>query len=1081
MAFRATGTIPNAMQATFMKRGATLFLAMVGALITSALSMSAQATVTSFEDVSASVGLDVEREPCTTSGWFDIDGDGFEEPIWVASDGIQAVVMDENGSLQHTMATVNSASFSKSDKFVQPVLLAGDFDKDGERDLLVINERISFYKRVAPFVFDELPLYVPPLPVAGFVSDAAVGDLNMDGWPDILLSTARRQAGHLHSKGAFDLILMNHHGVFEVEAVKPLRTGEGHGVTIVDMNDDGVVDIVESVDFAQVVGGSRILINATPPGASSATFSDVQVYDEWGYGMGAAVADIDEDGYLDVYNTSAGRDFLYYGTESGEFEDRTLERGITHHTGDESVRIQWSPTITDFNGDGLQDVYVRHDNLFIFGGPNNNIISTELLALKPQTCLLYEQQADGHFIRRSLPFDPMDFSGGVDASVGDADRDGRPDIIQGTVRQEEYITIMTRGYLWLNTTPETATNHSVVISLKGTVGIDPPMGANIEATCSGVTKRRLLTSGGKMGGLSGSNVHIAWPNCDGSVEATIRWPSGVHSTHTIEAGSRYTLISEPQWLTFSDSDEGWMATLYPDLIDEASACIHHTGTDQWECCEEACTKSLNPLAPNYDRVRAGSEGPEFALPVGPSHLSLTTEPKLPIPNEPFTLRVNRTHPLAGIAEEEAPWLRVDGTKIPWTKEDHEQGVYETELLGADGGEELSVTLFRGAKTVQKMALPSGYSLDPRDLEYVLYPTQDPSGSGAWRVLMTPSVGLEEVDKSHISARLSDGTPVNTQVLPAGSGRLAADVTWDLITPGMGLTIYDKDIPRSELLPATPIASHDEFVEQVAGVRGYFSRHDMVEGGDSSILYLTLLNSEGHPLPPDPESVVLESKDLIVASKPARMSETIRNWDLRAVIRTKLGVGEATIRVLRSDGLFLREFTVQVRPSLELPVSMTESSLALSHQSIPAGVGATATLHIYARNEWREFVGLDAKIRAETKGPLRLLSPVVASDGHTTVTVEAGYFGGEWPIDVYLNDTYLDSVTLAVVGPAPPSDNPTVNWPENDDIQPHSDVSTPSNPTDSSPTGCNAGGKPIPLYIPWLMILGVFATRFVRTR
>ena len=1038
------------------------------------MSMPVQAAGTSFSDVSNALGLDEEGEPCTTSGWFDMDGDGREEAIWVSQEGIRYAQVDDEGKLTVKLAVISGDSFFQASHLVQPILGAGDFDKDGERDLMVVNERVNFYRRVGPATFEELHLPTPPLPVAAFVSDAAVGDLNMDGWPDILLSTARRQAGHLYSPGAVDLVLMNRFGVFVMEELKPARAGEGHGLTIADMNKDGLVDVVESVDFGPVVGGSRLLLNETSPGAASAFFGKVQVYDPHGYGMGASVGDLDGDGNLDIYNTSTARDFLLYRNDEGELTDRTLELGITHHMGNESVRIQWSPSFADFNGDGLLDIYVHHDNLFIFGGPANNIIDTELLTLKPQSCLLYEQQMDGSFIRRNVPFDPLDFSGGTDATVGDANQDGRLDIGQGTVRQVDYITIKTRAYLWLNETPKEPGSHAIVLSLKGTVGIDPPVGATVTATCSNTTQTRTLTSGGKMGGLSGSYVHFGWPQCEGDIQATVQWPSGVSSTHVIGSGSNHALLTEPTWLEVKQENETWSVHLDPTLLTEQKLCVHDVDLDTWECCETNCEKPTNPLEPTYDRVRGGEEGPQFALPLGPAAYVLRTDPILPVPGETFTIKVTRTHPLTGVAEETNPWLRIDGAKVPWTTET-EDGFYEASAQGAPGGEELSLTLFQDAKIALKQSIPSGFSLDPRTAEYFLYPTQDPSGSGSWRMLFTPSMPLESVDKKAFTAQLSDGTPINTQIVPAGTGRLAVDIDWSGMKPGTGIVLFDQGIKRSEILPAVTIANTSDLVEEIAGVHAYFSRHELIEDGDSAVLYLTLLDEKGRPLPPDPDAVVLETDDFIVVNKPGRMNEAIRNWDLRAVVRTKPGLEPATVKVLRSDGLLLGEFSVERRPSLELPFSASETTISLSHESIPAGVGASATLHIYARNQWRELLGLDTKTRVETTGPFRILSPAVVSDGHVAVTIEAGYFGGQWPIDVYLNDTYFDSITLAVVGPALPQDTPTVTWPDTADVDAtdlhdnadtHTDTHTPT----EGCTASQANTRPNPY---WFVLVIMF--------
>ncbi len=70
------------------------------------------------------------------------------------------------------------------------------------------------------------------------------------------------------------------------------------------------------------------------------------------YGMGAAVGDYDNDGWLDLYLTHHGVNQLWRNRGDGTFEDRTAEAGV----GDR----RWSvpASFFDFDGDGWLDLYV---------------------------------------------------------------------------------------------------------------------------------------------------------------------------------------------------------------------------------------------------------------------------------------------------------------------------------------------------------------------------------------------------------------------------------------------------------------------------------------------------------------------------------------------------------------------------------------------------------------------------------------------------------------------------------------------------------------------------------------------------
>ena len=70
--------------------------------------------------------------------------------------------------------------------------------------------------------------------------------------------------------------------------------------------------------------------------------------------MGAAVGDIDNDGFPDVYLSNLGADHLYRNNQDGTFSDVTLAAGIDN--------IHWTTSVSllDFDRDGWLDLYVTN-------------------------------------------------------------------------------------------------------------------------------------------------------------------------------------------------------------------------------------------------------------------------------------------------------------------------------------------------------------------------------------------------------------------------------------------------------------------------------------------------------------------------------------------------------------------------------------------------------------------------------------------------------------------------------------------------------------------------------------------------
>ena len=207
----------------------------------------------------------------------------------------------------------------------------------------------------------------------------------------------------------------------------------GSGGGFFDYDDDGDLDIYLVNGAIQTDGGQdQVHRNVLYRNNGDDTFTDVTNKAGVGsraYGVGAAVADYDNDGDIDLYVTNFGEDQLYRNNGDGTFTDITTRAQVNNPNWGTSCAF------ADVDNDGHLDLYVTNYAVYT---PKDDIRCEERgvhvycgpHAYPAVHDTFYKNNGDGTFTDMSVLYRPSDLipQHGLGVTFGDYDADGDTDL-----------------------------------------------------------------------------------------------------------------------------------------------------------------------------------------------------------------------------------------------------------------------------------------------------------------------------------------------------------------------------------------------------------------------------------------------------------------------------------------------------------------------------------------------------------------------------------------------------------------------------------------------------------------------------
>lgn len=246
----------------------------------------------------------------------------------------------------------------------------GDINNDGLQDLYFAGNLVDnqLYLNKGDFVFEDITRKAGVASANVWSTGVSMADVNGDGWLDIYVCKSGPLDGDNRNN---ELFINNGDLTFteQAEAYGVADLGLSNHAAFLDYDKDGDLDFyllnnsTRSVGIYDLRKGQRDMPD--PEGGNKlyrndgGYFTDVTqeagIYSSAiGYGLGVTVADVNVDGWPDIFvsNDFFERDYLYINAKDGTFRE-ALEDYIT-----ETSMGSMGADIADLNGDGYPEIYV---------------------------------------------------------------------------------------------------------------------------------------------------------------------------------------------------------------------------------------------------------------------------------------------------------------------------------------------------------------------------------------------------------------------------------------------------------------------------------------------------------------------------------------------------------------------------------------------------------------------------------------------------------------------------------------------------------------------------------------------------
>jgi enediyne biosynthesis protein E4 len=505
-----------------------------------------------FTDITKAAGLTFKQDATATDqkyyletmgtgvAWLDYDQDGLMDLFFVQSAAtdiykpehpLRCALYHNNGDGTFTDVT-EKAGVGGEGHYGQGVAV-GDFDNDGYPDLYVTGYNSAIlYHNNGNGTFTDVTAKAGVADQGGWSTSAGWFDYDKDGWLDLVVTNyiewtpktniwcGEHKPGYRsychpgNYKGQKTKLYHNNHDRTFTDVSDASGVGKpeskGMGVVLADFNNDGWPDIAIANDSWP----NFLFINK-----HDGTFEDVSLYSgiaasedgTYEAGMGIDAADVDGDGWQDIYVTHLDFELnrLYHNSRDGTFTDDTYRSGI----GNKAIHLSGvSMKFLDYDNDGWPDILQLNGAML----DNIQLYHSEVAYKEP--LLMFRNLGKGQFEKVSDSLGP-DFVRpivGRGLATADFDNDGDIDVV--TNNSGDYPSLLRND--------GGNANHWLTVFLIGTKSNRDGNGASLKLTSGG--ESHVEQAKGGMGYMSASDprIHFGLGKNTKIESLEITWPSG---------------------------------------------------------------------------------------------------------------------------------------------------------------------------------------------------------------------------------------------------------------------------------------------------------------------------------------------------------------------------------------------------------------------------------------------------------------------------------------------------------------------------------------------------------------------------